>query len=268
LDFIAGYGEMTLTLHNFVNGYKRYNILKPFSKTLWIVLFAVAMGYLESSVVVYLRELYYPEGFNFPLKAMSRDVAVTELYREAATLIMILAVSVLAAKIWLHRFAWFLIVFGTWDITYYLFLKILLGWPESLLTTDILFLLPIMWTGPVIAPVINSLTMILIASVILCNIKGSMPLTGLTYITWLLLIIGSLVILIAYMKDFGTFLVHSLESMPSGEINQQQFMIDLSTQFIPGTFDWWLFCSGVLMHLSAVFLIVFRKRRNSDIAHK
>lgn len=70
------------------------------------------MGYLESAVVVYLRELYHPEGFNFPLKAMAQDVAITELYREAATLIMILAVSVLAAEIWLHRFAWFLIVFG------------------------------------------------------------------------------------------------------------------------------------------------------------
>lgn len=227
-------------------------------------MFAVAMGYLESAVVVYLRELYYPEGFDFPLKAMSRDVAVTELYREAATLIMILAVSVLAAKIWLHRFAWFLIVFGAWDITYYLFLKILLGWPESLRTTDILFLLPIMWTGPVIAPVINSLTMILMASVILYDRKGSMPVTGLTSITWLLLIIGSLVILIAYMKDFGTYAVNNVESFPFGKMNKEQSMIALSTQFIPGTFDWWLFCSGVLMHLSAVFLIVSGKRKNSD----
>ena len=64
--------------------------MKPLPKTIWIVFFALAMGYLESAVVVYLRELYYPEGFDFPMKEMSRILAVTELFREAATLIMIL----------------------------------------------------------------------------------------------------------------------------------------------------------------------------------
>lgn len=78
-----------------------------------------------------------------------------------------------------------------------MFLKTLLGWPETLLTTDILFLLPIIWTGPVIAPVINSLTMILMAMVILINRKGLRPVTGLPGIVCLLLIIGSLVILFA-----------------------------------------------------------------------
>jgi hypothetical protein len=73
--------------------------MKPGCKLAWIVLFAVAMGYLESSVVIYLRALYYPEGFNFPLKPMAPSVVITELYREAATLIMILSISVLAAQV-------------------------------------------------------------------------------------------------------------------------------------------------------------------------
>ena len=67
--------------------------MKPLPKTIWIVFFALAMGYLESAVVVYLRELYYPEGFDFPMKEMSRILAVTELFREAATLIMICQAS-------------------------------------------------------------------------------------------------------------------------------------------------------------------------------
>jgi hypothetical protein len=34
---------------------------------IWLAVFSMAMGYLESAVVVYLRKLYYPDGFKFPL---------------------------------------------------------------------------------------------------------------------------------------------------------------------------------------------------------
>lgn len=235
--------------------------MKPITKTIWIVLFAIAMGYLESAVVVYLRELYYPEGFSFPLKAMAHDVAVTELYREAATLIMILAVSILAAEFWLHRFAWFLIVFSVWDIAYYIFLKLLVNWPESFFTTDILFLLPSIWTGPVIAPVINSLTMMLIALVILKKSrKGPIPLIRLSRVIWLLFIAGSIIVLIAYMKDFAVYAIDYRHSLPSGNLSYNQNLLSLSTQFVPRSFDWLLFCSGVGIHLIALFLIVARKR--------
>jgi hypothetical protein len=234
--------------------------MKPLSKTIWIVLFAIAMGYLESAVVVYLREIYYPEGFNFPLKAMAQVVAVTELYREAATLIMILAVSILAAELWLHRFAWFLVVFSVWDITYYVFLKILLGWPESLFTTDILFLLPSIWTGPVIAPVINSLIMIVIALVILKKSKESKPIIRLSRLVWILLIAGSLTILASYMKDFIVYAIDYRHLYLSRSLNYDQNLLKLSTQFVPQSFDWFLFYSGVGMHLIAIYLIVIMKR--------
>ncbi len=234
--------------------------MKPYSKTIWILLFSIAMGYLETSVVVYLRELYYPEGFNFPLKAMSPSLAVTELYREAATIIMILAVSVLAAERRLHRFAWFLVVFSVWDITYYLCLKILLGWPASLLTTDILFLLPGIWTGPVIAPVINSLTMILLAIVIL-GFKGWKPVTHLSNMVWILLITGSLIVLIAYMKDFATFTMEFRRMAPSDPSRYDQQMFKLSTLFIPRSFDWFLYGIGVSMHLIAVLIILLKKAK-------
>lgn len=234
--------------------------MKPLSKTIWIILFAIAMGYLETSVVVYLRALYYPEGFIFPMKEMAYSLAVTEIFREAATIIMILAVSVLAAKLWLHRFAWFLVVFAIWDLMYYVFLKVLVGWPESFFTTDILFLLPSMWTGPVIAPVINSLTMIALGMAILFQRKGFMPVSQLSRGVWSFLIIGSLLILIAYMKDFAGYAIDYRQLNPSDENSWDQLLIRLSPQFMPGSFDWLLFCSGVLMHFAAVFLVIFKKR--------
>ena len=39
-----------------------------------LLLYAVAMGYLEAAVVVYLRAIYYPEGFSFPLKPMDAGI--------------------------------------------------------------------------------------------------------------------------------------------------------------------------------------------------
>jgi len=232
--------------------------MKPLNKTIWIILYALAMGFLESAVVIYIRALYYPEGFTFPLKEMAPYLATTELIREAATLIMIIAVGILAAKDKLHRFAWFLVVFGIWDIAYYLFLKLLIGWPESLLTTDILFLLPSLWTGPVIAPVINSLTMILLAAVILNGRHGSLPLTKLTRGEWILLITGSVVVLIAYMKDFAGFVLDYKHSIPEEEFSWDKVMIILPAQFVPRSFDWVLFCAGVFLHLIAVLLIFNR----------
>jgi hypothetical protein len=234
--------------------------MKPFSKTLWIVLFAIAMGYLETSVVVYLRALYYPEGFAFPMKAMNPALAVTELYREAATLIMILAVSILVTENRLHRFAWFLMIFAIWDIAYYAFLKILLGWPESLLTNDILFLLPSLWTGPVIAPVINSITMICVATVILLQRKGLFEISRLSKGVWILLIGGAVVVLASYMQDFAGFVSEFKKANPSAVISGKELIMKLSSQFKPGPFNWILFNCGVLMHLLALFLILLSRK--------
>jgi len=235
--------------------------MKLLPKTIWIVLFALAMGYLESAVVVYLRELYYPEGFNFPMKAMSRSLAVTELYREAATLIMILGVSVLSAGKRILRFAWFLVVFAVWDLAYYLFLKIILDWPSSLLTTDILFLLPGIWTGPVIAPVINSFTMLLLAAVILVSTNEYGSVIRISKIAWCLLVAGSLIVLIAYLKDFSTYAFDYNRLHVQTRISGENRMLFLSTQFVPRSFDWLLFGIGFLMHISAILLIFKDKKK-------
>ena len=136
-------------------------------KLIWVSIFAVAMGFFEAAVVIYLRKLMYPAGFSFPLAPIEHGLAVTEILREAATLIMLLSAGILAGRYATERFAWFIYAFAIWDIFYYIFLKLLIGWPESFMTWDILFLIPATWVGPVITPVIVSLSMIVLAAVVL-----------------------------------------------------------------------------------------------------
>jgi hypothetical protein len=127
-----------------------------------VVTFAVAMAWVESAVVFYLRSMtgriepYQPN----PLPVIG-GFATVELPRELATLVMLFAVGVLAGRTWRARFGYAVIAFGVWDIFYYVFLKMICDWPHSLLDWDILFLLPVPWWGPVLAPVLISLLMIL-----------------------------------------------------------------------------------------------------------
>jgi len=130
------------------------------TRLFWLSLFALAMAQLEATVVVYLRELFYPEGFAFPLVIVEGRIAAVEIGREAATLVMLVAIGVLAHRDAWRRYAAFLWTFGLWDVFYYLWLFVLdRGWPPSLLTWDVLFLIPLPWLGPVLAPVLIALVM-------------------------------------------------------------------------------------------------------------
>lgn len=117
------------------------------------------MAYVEAAVVVYLRRIYYPEGFVLTLEPMELHILRTEIGREVATLAMILGISLLSYQERMKRVGAFLFVFGIWDIFYYLFLKIILGWPSSFMTRDVLFLIPAPWISPVFVPVSISLIM-------------------------------------------------------------------------------------------------------------
>jgi len=158
------------------------------------------MGYFEAAVVVYLRGLLYPEGFSFPLKIVQSKHIITELFREAATIIMLVTVAALAARKFWERFGYFIILFGVWDIFYYVWLKVLIDWPSSLFDWDILFLIPLPWIGPVIAPVLVALLMIVVG----------LSITGLfhkgyefkpTKVTWVLAVSGTFLILLSFMID-------------------------------------------------------------------
>jgi hypothetical protein len=131
---------------------------------LWLWVFGLALGFFEAAIVVYLRALYYPEGFRFPLVVITGRIASVEIAREAASIAVLGAAARLAATRFLERFAAFLLLFGVWDLSYYADLKLLLGWPESLSTWDVLFLIPVIWTGPVWAPCLISATLVGVGS--------------------------------------------------------------------------------------------------------
>lgn len=121
-------------------------------RLIWVALYAIAMAFVEAAVVVYLRAL---------LDATRADqVPGVEIGREAATIVMLLAVAVLAGGELRERFLVFCLAFGIWDLGYYAWLRVLIGWPPSLLTSDILFLIPVPWVAPVLAPVIVSVGLV------------------------------------------------------------------------------------------------------------
>ena len=128
-------------------------------RVLWTALFGLAFGFVEAAVVVYLRALYYPGGFAFPLQPFAPGLLPVELAREAATIAMLWTVAMLAGRSRWERFGAFLVAFGVWDIAFYLWLRVTIGWPASLAEWDILFLLPLPWIGPVLAPVLVALLM-------------------------------------------------------------------------------------------------------------
>lgn len=223
---------------------------------IWLTCFSIGMGYLESAVVVYLRELYYPEGFHFPFKMLSNRIFITELLREAATIIMLVSIAWIAGKNWYQRFACFLFCFGIWDIVYYLGLKMLLGWPDSLFTWDILFLIPVVWVGPVLAPVICSLSMIGFAfSILYFESKGKT--VKFHPKEWLLLITGSTLILITFVWDYSLLVIQN--DLLNGLSNNERLIKALGN-YLPQHYHWWLFIAGEITILSG-FLLYYRRNR-------
>jgi hypothetical protein len=218
------------------------------------------MAFLESAVVVYLRALYYPEGFAFPLKLMDQQILLTEIVREAATMVMLFTIAVIAAKNRISRFAVFIYAFAVWDIFYYIYLFILLGWPSSFLTWDLLFLIPVTWAGPVLAPVINSLTMILLAVILLCY-RSKEETFRLTLIEWMLLISGSLVVIFSYIQPYMGHMLrrYSLSDMIhfSGNAN----LLAYAAGFIPAKFNWWIYALGQLLFFWSIGQVISRMKK-------
>lgn len=228
----------------------------------WMAVFYAAMAYLESAVVVYLRALYYPEGFDFPLVPMERSLVVTEVWREAATLLMLLAPAAILTRSRLERFAWFCFGFGIWDIFYYVWLKVLLDWPASLISRDLLFLIPVPWVGPVWAPCAISLGLIALAIVILRgrSASASFRIDGWS---WALLISGGLFFFISFTIDplsrvEGLDAFRSASSM--GDVGARALMDGRS--YIPEGYPWPWFALGA----SLATLGMWRASSNSSSA--
>jgi hypothetical protein len=161
-----------------------------------VVVFGIALAYIEAAVVVYLRTIFHPAGFTFPLTEFGisplwERLLLTETGREAATLVLILTASWLFGRNLQQRFAFFLTIFAVWDIFYYIWLKVLLDWPSSIMDWDILFLIPTAWAGPVLAPILISFTLLISAIIILYrSCRARVP--RLTPADWLVFILAAL----------------------------------------------------------------------------
>jgi hypothetical protein len=227
---------------------------------LWLTLFSIAMAYLESAVVVYLRAIMYPEGFNFPLAPIQPGIALTEVFREAATIIMLLGAGYLGGRYLAARVAWFIYCFAIWDIFYYVFLKILINWPDSLMTWDILFLIPVTWTGPVISPLMVSLTMILLAMVIIHHGTGHEK-VRINRNEWIFLLSGSFIIILSFVWDYCSFMLRHYSIREIVSVPNKNALFDLSLQYVPVHFPWVLFAAGLALILAATGLLFRRHRR-------
>jgi hypothetical protein len=220
-----------------------------------LFIFAIAMGFLEGIVVVYLRHEFYPNGFDFPLTLLSPSLLKVEWIREIATIVMLASIAWLAGKNFIRRLSFFLFTFAVWDIFYYVALKLILGWPSSLVTWDVLFLIPIPWLGPVLAPVICSLTMILMAFLF-----SYLPVKGHPVIIrplhWILIFTGSGFIFYTFIRDYLN-LILSIKGFPDAVnpgVNDPFWKA--ITSFIPSWYNWWLFVAGEMLILVSVFLVV------------
>jgi hypothetical protein len=207
------------------------------------------MAWVESAVVFYLRTLvgrlepYQPDPF--PLVG---GFAAVELVREAATLVMLCAVGFLAGRTGRARIGYSVIAFGVWDIFYYIFLKIICGWPDSLLDWDILFLLPMRWWGPVLAPMLISLLMIFWGTIAAQFERKPVPVRS-NWRVWVLNFAGVTLALYVFMAD-------AIAAAPRG--------VDAIRAVLPEKFNWFLF--GIAWLLMAVPVLqtgwqFFRRRR-------
>ena len=145
-------------------------------------LFGIAFGFIEAAVVVYLRatvgllpgyggtltdvarlsvDLYQQSQI---LAELPKSLLAVEFFREFATLVMLATVALLAAKTRRERIALFLWTSAAWDIFYYVGLWATVRWPTSLISPDVLFLIPVPWLSQVWFPLlVSALTMIAVA---------------------------------------------------------------------------------------------------------
>lgn len=179
-----------------------------------LTLFALGMAYVEAACVVYLWEKVYPEGFAFPLPTLVqlREMGYmallgVELGREVATMAMLVGAAIATGRTRVQKTAAFLFLFGAWDVFYYGWLRILSEhthfsvFPESLRTWDVLFLIPVIWTGPVYAPMVVALTMVLFAVLLVVAERRGPPIrTDVRF--WIIEGIAILMILASFIWNY------------------------------------------------------------------
>jgi hypothetical protein len=216
-----------------------------------LLLFGISFGYLEAAVVVYLRAIYDPirqrlhpdraAGDLFPLIS-SRELAdagpenprrlLIEIGREASTIAMLASFGLAAGRNFHQRMAAFAVVFGLWDIFFYVFLRVMIHWPQSIFTWDLLFLIPLPWVGPVIAPVIVASTLVVCGLISLG--LGGLPARPRE---WMTMMAGGIIVILSFVWDYRN-------TMAGG---------------LPNPFNWPLFFAGEIIALMGFFVAVWRR---------
>ena len=216
---------------------------------IWVMVFGMAFAWVESSVVVYLREIYFGGGFSFPIAAGWQDgrfvtdhLMKIEFGREIATIFMLVAVGCVAGKNRLQKFCLFMIGFGIWDIFYYIWLRVMVGWPEGLMTWDLLFFVPLPWVGPVITPVLIALAMFGSGSLLYVFDEKGVTFCF-RWFDWVIELGCGLLMITAFCWDWKNIL-----RLP-GDVNHTG---------LPNPFPWWLYMPAYVFSVM-YFLIRFRQ---------
>lgn len=217
--------------------------MKLRSRWLVVAIMAIAMAWLEAAVVMYLRFFIDRiDPYQVDPLPLIAELGEIEVVREVATLVMLCCVGWLAGRDKFSRLGYFLIAFGLWDIFYYVFLRVMGGWPKTILDWDILFLLPLPWWGPVLAPVLISLLMIVFGS-LLSTAEGR--LSSLAWWSWLAVIVGVFLALITFMWE-------ALKALPGS--------VETIRAILPVDFNWWLFTLAIFFLAVPIYEVAFRLR--------
>jgi hypothetical protein len=212
-------------------------------KLLYVAIYAIGMAYLEAAIVVYLRRFYGITDLMTSAPPFDPQISLIEVGRELATLIMLLAVGLLSGKRLQSKIGFAIYAFGLWDIFYYVWLAVFIGWPKSLFDWDLLFLIPLPWWGPVIAPVMIAALMVLCGSG-LAALEDKERILRPTKAEWLLLVLGICVMLYVFMAD-------AIAQMPAS--------IETLARLRPSSFLWGFFVVGYLISAYSAWRILSAK---------
>jgi hypothetical protein len=216
--------------------------------SVWVL--ALAFGWIEASVVVYLRAVGARDGSlamahpvveaQAAFVALPEALVALEMAREACTILLLGAVAWLAGRRPADRAGAFLLSFGIWDLTYYAVLRLVLGWPESLGTWDVLFLIPRPWVAPVWAPV-TAAALFVVAGTFLYWTPGRER-----QFEW---------------SDVAVFLTSGLLTIASF-LGESGVVLDRRP---PDRFPVWLFWSGVLLGVGGLLRLERRRSPGSEL---
>jgi hypothetical protein len=225
--------------------------MKRWKRWWTVVFYAMAMAWVESAVAYYLRTMmdhidpYHP----YPLHLV-KGISHAELVREVATLVMLFMVGWLSAANWRSRLAYSLIAFGVWDIFYYIFLKVMCGWPHSVFNWDLLFLIPLPWWGPVLAPCCIAMLMILGGTLVTQFSRSGVRLWP-GVLTWIICFGGAAVALYVFMAD-------AIRVAPQGG--------EAVRNVLPKSFHWPLFLGALSLMAAPVLELAHKVLKFKSIA--